>query len=201
MEMDDAKKRRLDNYAYLFVAVVIMGAGFALVFTAPNKITGMATTASQVGNLSVSVATYVACTWTDDSLTVSFGTNLDPSTVVNATKNYNITTNNGTNYFVNNSMLSNVQVNISIRGTDLTSGANVLGVGNITWKSNITISNSTQMIPANDIDLTAAYDTANHIASFLPRGSAAYFRLWLAVPASQTAGSYNGTYTQLCEQA
>jgi parallel beta-helix repeat protein len=130
----------------------------------------------------------------------SFGSTVIPGTAVNGTLNY-ADANNGTMYNISNT--GNVNENITQWGTNMTclSGGcsgDYIDVGNMSWKSNVTASNGTNMIYANKIKMTATEDLANPIATNLAPTSAAWYRQWLATRSNQGGGSYNGTYTQQC---
>src|SRR3989338_7644886 len=124
---------------FALVAVALLFVNWTI---GPSGITGLATSASQRGNFSATISTYVACTWSNAALDVSFGTSLDPSsTDINGTGNYEFTsgpTTNGTMYNLTVDTLTNVPVNVQMLGSDLTSGSNTITVGNITWSSSST---------------------------------------------------------------
>jgi len=103
----------------------------------------------------------------------------------------------------NISNTGNVNENITQLGTNMTciSGGcsgDYIDVSNMSWKSNITASNGTDMIYTNKIKMTATYDLANPVASNLPPYNISWYRQWLATRSNQGGGSYNGTYTQQC---
>lgn len=186
----------------LIVIILLVIGGYFLFSDA--EITGRATTDSQVGNLSASIQTLIACTWSDVSLSVSFGSNLDPGTNdLNATNNTNNNAgaDNNTYYNVTVDTLSNQIANITIRGDHLISGANTIGVGNVSWASNSTAANGTNMVAASSNELLIAYDDTNQVAGDEAIGSTVYYRLWLDVPSGQVAGTYAGNYTMQCEAA
>jgi hypothetical protein len=186
-------------YVILFVAVLVFS-NLAIYYLIKNSITGYAITDAQVGNLSVGVQTYVACVWSDDTLSVSFGSELDPGqSDINATENYALG-GDGTAYNVSSSLLSNVNVDIKIKGADLVSGANRIGVGNVTWAS-ASEANGAGLVPASSFALLTDYDEVNKLATNLVAGDASYFRFWIDIPSGQVAGTYVGNFTQLCEQA
>jgi hypothetical protein len=106
----------------------------------------------------------------------------------------------GTAYNVSSSLLSNVNVDVTIKGADLVSGANKIGVGNVTWASSST-ANDAGMIPASSISLSTDYDIGNKLATNLAGGEASHFRFWIDIPSGQVAGNYVGNFTQLCAQA
>jgi hypothetical protein len=163
------------------------------------KTTGYAS--SHVGNLSASITTYLTCTWSDASLDVSFGSNLNPGTNdINASKNYN-ETGSVTSYNVSVDVLSNVQANLTIKGENLVAGINSIGVTNVSWASNTSDGNGVNMIPSQSIALTNSLNTANKIAENEPVGSTVWYRFWLDIPVGQLGGNYKGNYTMQCEQA
>jgi hypothetical protein len=191
------------HYVVLLVAVVVLA--FAVAFLIGNdtssNITGFAT--SQVGNLSAGVATYLSCTWSNDALQISFGSNLNPGTFdINATQNYNVTApNNITFYNVTVDTFSNVAANITVKGENLVSGANTIGVTNLTWASNATAANGTNMVPGNSIVLNTSYNLATPVGANRPTGSTTHYRFWLDIPNGTVSGSYTGNYTMQCAQA
>ncbi|MDP3741962.1 MAG: hypothetical protein Q8R15_01470 [Candidatus Micrarchaeota archaeon] len=198
---------RPTNFYSLALLLIVLVAG--VFYFAGNNfrlsgITGLATTASQSGNFSAGVNTYVACTWSNAALNVSFGSSLDPGANVNATGNYNLTARsvtNGTNYNVTVDTLSNVDVSIAMRGVNLTSGSNVIQLGNLTWQSNSTVADSNYMNSSGANQLNATYDTLHPLASSAAPGSTIWYRFWLNVPSGTVAGSYAGNYTQQCSQS
>jgi hypothetical protein len=183
-----------------FIALIL--ALYLYVPAFKNEITGLATS-SQVGNLSLDITTYIACTWSDAALNVSFGTNLNPGrNDYNGTKNYD-QPGNGTAYNVTIDPLGNKQVNISVKGDHLISGINKIYIGNVTWFSNTTASNGTNMIPVGSKVMLTSYDknTTNWVATNLDITNTTWYRFWIDLPAAQIAGSYLGNYTMLCEEA
>lgn len=193
------------------VIVVLLIVSLALIIyisvdkISDSKITGMATSDSQVGNLSVGVLTFLACTWGNDGLAVTFGTSLDPNTNnTNATRNYIFNGSaviNGTSYNATVDTLSNVAANFTLLGDHLVSGANTIAIGNVSWASNSTIANGTNMIHLNEINLTTSYDNANKVGSNIAVDSSVWYRFWIDVPSTTTAGTYVGNYTMQCTQA
>lgn len=211
------KKKRVFNYNILIVLLLMFSLGFFYLYgLLPDlSITGYQT-ANQVGNLTVGVATLVACTWPNAVFNISFGDSQNPGTTVNATRNFdnpNISFAgvppkdlfNGTSYNVTIAATTNVPTNITMRGRHLVSGANVIGVTNVTWASNVTRSNGTNMLPvgstlSNAINLTDTLNTGFPVGGLLNAGSSAWWRFWLDIPAGQTAGQYVGNFTQQCAQ-
>jgi hypothetical protein len=190
------------NVIYILFAIIIVVLVLVIIslYLKSQGITGNAVTDSQVGNLSASIQTYVACTWSDEAMNISFGTNLDPGTNdINATKNFN-DSEAVSLYNVTVSTLSNVNVDVTIKGADLESGANVIDVANVTWQSNNTSPNGTNMIASGSHPLGTTYDVVNKLADGLGEGNTAHFGLWLDVPDGQISGNYIGNFTQQCAE-
>jgi len=191
----------------ILALIFMLGFGLYPLFTRLGQsrsemsgITGMAT--SQVGNISAGIATFLSCSWSNDALNISFGSNLNPGTNdTNATGNYLDATTTGTAYNVTVDTLSNTQANISMKGENLTSGANKIGLMNVSWASNTTISNSSNMAPTLSTRLNNSFDTANWLAANEAIGSTVHYRFWLDIPNGTVAGSYVGNYTQQCQAA
>jgi hypothetical protein len=164
-------------------------------------LTGFAT--SQIGNFSANVATYLACTWSDPALSITFGSNLNPGDLdINATGNQNVTyVGNYSMYNVTVSTISNVQANITMLGADFVSGSNLIGVNNITWASNSTQGNATNLVPSSSTQLNISYNQQQKVAVAESIGSTVWYRFWLDIPNGSIAGSYTSNYTQLCSQA
>lgn len=193
------------HYFTLIIALSLILAGvlFLTIRGHPDgsTVTGFAT--SQVGNFSAGVATYLSCTWSDSALGVSFGSNLNPGTNdINSTGNYNASySGNWTMYNVTVDSLSNVAANITIRGESLVSGSNIIGVTNITWASNTTAGNGSNLAPTGSIVLNQTYNEVNKISSGETVGSSVWYRFWVDIPSGAVAGSYSGNYTMQCSQA
>jgi len=205
--------KRLNFYHYISIVLIILVVGLGFSYFKYNYklnedlLTGY-TVSSQVGNLSATVATYIACTWSNAALNVTFNGTLNPGdTDKNASRNFYevfALDSNGprhTSYNVTIDTLSNVAGNITIKGLDLISGSNAIGIGNVTWISNSTIGNATNMIPSNSIALATDYDTTNKVGSSVAVGSSVHYRFWIDIPSAQVAGNYIGNYTMQCAQA
>lgn len=179
-------------FAGIFIIALLI-----FIFTSGVDLTGHATNDAQVGNLSASVQTYIACTWSSDSLDVDFGSLLNPGTNnINATGNDLMAP--GTSYNVTVSPLTTSTVNVTISGNDLIDGANVLGVGNVTWVASSTSATDVAMIEGNSIAMTGS---PTNIASDAASGSTNHYRFWLDIPSSIVAGNYVGNYTINCQEA
>lgn len=199
------EKRKLEEHNNLVLVFALLIVSLLLLYFTPsllpeegNAITGFA--ASQVGNLSVGVATYIACTWSNPALTVSFGSSLNPGTNdTNASNNY-AGLFGATFYNVTVDTLSNVQANITMKGEDFISGANKIAISNVSWTSNSSYDNDngSNMKIASAVALTNIFNNNTPIAAYEPIGSTAWFRFWIDVPASTVAGTYLGNYTQQC---
>jgi hypothetical protein len=178
----------------LGIIMIIVGAVSIFVGT---KNTGFATSDSQVGNLSASVQTYIACTWSNSALAVDFGPSLNPGeNDIEATENDALV--NGTGYNVTVDPLTTSNVNISISGNDLVDGGNSIGIGNITFDSSTADADDAGMVAAGSTPVTTS---AQIVQSDVASGTTAYYRFWLDVPTGTVAGSYEGNYTIQCEQA
>jgi hypothetical protein len=183
--------------AYCLIAVIILTVAVGAMFfvNRSNQITGQVS--SQLGNLTAGVDTYISCTWSNDALDVSFGTGLSQGATLDAVGN-NLSVGLGTLYNTTVDDLTNVDIELNIRGTDMISGANIIGVSNVTWASDPDSNNAAGMIVGNSIPLTTSYDTVNPVMSGVTRGAVAHYRFWLSVPGNQIAGAYVGNYTQQC---
>lgn len=194
------QKRANLSLILLLIALILLAALYFISYKA--EITGFASQ-SQIGNMTAVITTYVACTWSDEAMNVSFGTNLNPGiNDYNGTKNY-FEQYSGTSYNVTVDPLSNKVVNMTIKGDHFRSGANSIYVGNTTWFSNTTYANGTNMIPTNSKVMLTTYDknTSNYIGVNEPIGSSVWYRFWLDIPAAQISGTYVGNYTMQCEEA
>jgi len=175
----------------IFIALIIF------IFSSGSDLTGHATSDSQVGNLSAGVQTYMACVWSSPTLNIDFGNSLNPGTSdINGTDNYIMSP--GTGYNVTVSGISTSNANITILGNDLVDGANVIGVGNITWQASTTSNIDAALVPTGSNPITGAVvDIATNIAP----SSATYYRFWMDVPSDSVAGNYVGNYTIECKEA
>lgn len=183
---------------YIFGIIVLL---LGIAFTAFNfydvKHVGFATTDSQIGNLSASIQTYVACTWSDNSLDVDFGSSLDPSTNdINGTDNDLLSP--GTGYNVTVDTLTTSNVNITILGNDLVDGSNIIGVGNVTWAVNNSDNDGANLIPGGSTSITGS---EVNIGSDVAPDITLHSRYWLDIPSEAVAGNYVGNYTLQCFQA
>jgi len=186
-------------YYLIVIAVVFLIIIFYSVsYSKPLMITGFATTDSQLGNLSVGVQTYMACTWSVNTLNVSFGTSLSPGqNDTNATGNYD-QAGNGTAYNVTVDLLSTSNADITITGNNLTDGANIINIENVTWQSNTTAANGTNMVPDGSTSINVS---EVDIITNEPTNSTVWYRLWIDIPNNTVAGTYEGNYTLKCAEA
>ncbi len=197
------RKEKVVSFVFvLIIAVLLFGVVYVLFQPPKLEMTGHAVTDSQLGNLTVAVQTSIACTWSDSTLNVSFGSSLDPGTVGgNATGNYNMSPpnpTNGTMYNVTVDVLSTSAADITITGEDLVYSGNILKIGNVSYAVNSTNFTSIYMNYSESINITtSAVDMIVNEAV----GSTAWYRLWIDIPAGVVAGSYIGNYTLQCEQA
>lgn len=186
------------NLHYLLGLLIVAVGMFVFGGVANFATTGYATSDSQVGNLSASIQTYMACTWSNPTLDADFGTMLNPGTDdINATENYALA-GSGTGYNVTVSGLSTSNANITISGNDLVDGGNVIGIGNVTWQASLNANNDAAMVPAGSTPISGA---ENNIASDVNPTNTSHFRFWLDVPGTTVAGNYVGNYTIVCKEA
>jgi len=151
------------------------------------------------GNLSVSVETLIACTFSDDAFNVEFGL-VDPGTTGNnATENYNPPPTGQTNYNITVDSLSTVDVNITIKGTDLIDQPNLIGVTNVSWQANATKDSSSMIYDAASLKrLNTDFDQVDKIGAEVVPGATRFWRMWIDVPSLTVAGNYSGNYTLRC---
>lgn len=147
------------------------------------------------GPFTFNTTTSVVCSLSQSE--IDFGS-FSPGVNVNATLNF-AGPDDGTLYNVTTT--SNVNVNITNKGTNLTSGADYIPVSNVGWQSNATNATGSNMIYSSHVDLTEDYDYANMVASNVSENSAIWLRYWLSTVSDQTPGVYAGNYTLKCEQA
>ena len=175
--------------------------------------------------------TALACTWSNDALNVTFGYGSSPSlsqgAVYNASKNFEgyigagtqTAGVNWTTYNITADSTNTVAVNITISGSHMQAGANILGIGNITWMTNETNGNGTDASGQHNftymgennfegfnLSLIADGDPKlalrnRNFSNNLAIGSTAWYRFWLRVPENQIQGTYVGNYTMTCAAA
>ena len=203
------EKREAESHSNTILVFALLILSLLFLYFTPSMlpsmgrgaITGYAT--SQVGNLTGTVATTVACVWSTPALSVSFGTTLTPgNNDTNATLNYaGGVPVSATYYNVSVDSLSNSNVNITIKGEDFISGVNKIAVSNVTWVSNVSIANSTLMSPTNSIVLTSSFNTTSPVGFNIAQPNTVWFRFYMDVPPGAVAGAYVGNYTQQCVAA
>lgn len=178
---------------YLYTALVIMTlAGFLMGHFI--KMTGYQV---QTGNFTANVISAVACTFSTDALNVSFGDRITSNSNYNATKNF-FDGRNHTLYNVTADSTNTVDTNISIKGNHFVSGSGTFGIGNISWTSNTSQANGTNMLYPGTANISTSYDTTNLIAISLTAGSTVWYRMWLRLPSGTQEGQYKGNYTLRC---
>jgi len=193
-------KKSLEGIVPLLIIMLVFGVAVGYYGLPGTTPTGAAGISTSTGNLTVSVATVVACTFSDDALDVDFGVELIPgSTGNNATKNFAANPGNGTNYNITADLLSTTAINITIRGTDLLSGANVIGATNVSWQSNGTRNDSSMIYAAGDIKrLDTSFDIVDKIGFNVTPGETRFWRKWVDIPSLTVGGNYTGNYTLRC---
>jgi len=93
---------------------------------------------------------------------------------------------------------TNIHVNITISGTNLKYGVNTLGIGNVTWASNKSFGNGSNMNYSNGRELFLTTDLVQSVGQSVGPGNSTFFRFWVDIPSGQIAGNYNGSYTMTC---
>ena len=236
-----SSKRGFVTILTLFFLFILLGFFIGYFFTSDSgvyRITGAPT--STIGNFTANVVTGLACTWSNAALNVSFGLGLSQSlsqgSIYNASKNFEGYTGGGaqnaginwTHYNVTADSTNTDSLNITIEGAHLLSGANVLGLTNITWMSNESNGNGTDSAgnihnftylgsfnssigPGTNFEgfnLTLIKDgdpklaTRNrNFSNQLTAGSTSWYRFWLLLPKNQVQGTYTGNYTMECAAA
>jgi len=177
-------------YRTILVVVLVISLGM-LFFENASAITGNATEGSTSSEVTI-----------QSFLSIQMSANLSagiifndvatlPATDVNATENYNGTS-SSTLYFINVSTDSNSAVDFCLKadGGLNTTGGDLIGLGNETYSTNVTTSNSTIPDILNDLSMTTSFFKS---ASNTPVGGANYYRFWLDVPAGQATGTYNNS--------
>ena len=89
-------------------------------------------------------------------------------------------------------------MNITISGTNLKYGVNTLGIGNVTWASNKSFGNGSNMNYSNGRELFLTTDLVQSVGQSVGPGNSTFFRFWVDIPSGQIAGNYNGSYTMTC---
>ena len=163
------------------------------------SITGLAGLSESSGNLSVSVETLIACTFSDDAFSVEFGT-VDPGTTGNnATENYNPPPSGQTNYNITVASLSTVNVNVTVKGTNLIDQSNLIGVTNVSWQANATKDSLSMIYASSSLKrLNTEFDQVDKIGVEVVPGDTRFWRMWIDVPSLTVAGNYSGNYTLRC---
>jgi len=176
------------NWYNLILIAIIVGSLVMLFLANVNAITGNVTEGSTSSE--VTIQSFLAMQMSSNlSAGIVFeNVNVLPAVNVNASKNYNGTSNSSL-YYINVSTDSNSAVDFCLRadGGMFNAGLDEIVLGNETYSTNVTTSNST--IPAlTETAMTTSYfKNANNIAI----GSANYYRFWLDVPAGQPTGTYD----------
>src|SRR3989338_8817181 len=181
-------------YLYAALAIITL-AGFLMGHFI--KITGYQV---QTGNFTANVISAVACTFSSHALNITFGDDIDPGKAYNATRNFVDNLNHSWHNITIDST-STVNANLSLKGNDFISGGNVIGIGNVSWGSNTTHQNGTNMVYPGTANISTSYDATNLIDSNEEPGSPVWHRMWLNIPSGTTAGQYKGNYTIRCVEA
>lgn len=178
------------GYNGILIGILIISLGL-LFFANASAITGYATEAVTTSN--VTIQKYLAI---DPSTDLETGIVFEeilalPITNNNATNNYDGPS-NATKYYINVSTDSNTQVDFCILANAglTTDSADVIGLGNETYVTNVTTSNMTIPDVSNEISMTTGYIEA---ATAVPVGNTSYWRFFLDVPVGQASGDYNNS--------
>src|SRR3989338_4642820 len=155
---------------YFYIAIIIVTAvGFLLGYF--TKFTGY--DVGQTGNFTAYVISGVACTFSNDALNITFGDSIEAGSAYNATKNF-VGNRDYSYYNVTADSANTVDMNITIRGLHFLSGNKVVGIGNVSWSSNTTDANSTNMKFPGTATISISYDTTNPVTSNAAAGSTAW---------------------------
>jgi hypothetical protein len=175
---------------YDFVLVLIIVFSISLIFVEQFKIHGFAVEGDVPSNVSISKALAIDfSTYLTEG--IQFGEiNVLPLENVSAVYNYN-GTNNSTQYFVQISPDSNINIDICLKadGNLMSSGLDEIGLGNESYsyanETNLTIPSL-----SNEISFTTEYVLAG---TNLEEGTRNYYRFFLDVPSAQASGTYNNS--------
>jgi hypothetical protein len=175
----------------ILVLIFLLSIFMILVVNSPVRITGYATSASTVSN--VTIAKYLSISVSQNlSSGILFGTvNSLPAIDQNASHNYDGAS-YGTSMYVNLSSDSNTKVDFCVgANSDLTDSinANRLGVGNETY-SNATTTDTITPLLINQYPLNTSYVKAGANVS---QGESIYYRFWLDIPSGTSSGTYNNS--------
>ena len=176
-----------DFLVAFFLVVFVVFLSLAIMST----LTGYATESSTLSN--VTISKYLAITLSGNlTRGITFGSvSALPSTDVNATANNNSA--GLSTMFINVSTDSNVVVDFCNKangGLYDPSGPYTIALGNETYLNSSTASAAVPGPPTSSVLLTTSY-----VKSSAPtaQGNVTYFRFWLDVPASTSAGDYNNS--------
>ena len=181
---------------YLIIMILSVLMFISLLFVG-NNFTGY--DSAQLSNLTANIVSAIACTFSNDALNVSFGDAITAGSNYNASKNF-VDLHTNTWYNITIDITSSSNLNVSIKGTNFISGSNSVGIGNVSWSSNTTSSNGSNMVFPGNANISNSYDVNNLIASDAVSGSVAYYRMWLRLPSGTSGGQYSGTYTLRCTE-
>ncbi len=151
-----------------------------------------------VGNFTVNIGNSISCTVSNAALNISFGTSLSTNKNYNASQNYGYRS-EGTAYNITNDIISTNSINVTIKGSHFVSGSHVLDISNVSWASNESVPNGTNLLYPGFANLTTNFDTDHPVITLASPGNTTWYRLWVHIPTSQDAGSYGGNYTLQCE--
>lgn len=161
-----------------------------MIFAPKLEITGYATEGSAVSN--VTITSYLSIEMsTNLTEGILFGNVTElPATDINASHNYDGTS-SGSTLYLEVSTDSNTNVDFCAMANDdlISSGLDIIGVGNQTYSNSTTTDAGTPDL-ANQSSLTKSYVKSG---INVEQGGKLYYRFWLDIPAAQPAGTYNNT--------
>ena len=181
----------MDRSVYRGILITLVVASLLMIFFQNSGfVTGHVSQGSTFSN--VSIQKYLAISFSTQLANgIYFGSVASlPATNINGTQNY-AGPSNATQYYLSVSNDSNTQVDFCVKvNAGLTDpAADVIGLGNETYSTNVTSSNMT--IPALvETPMTLNYTKA---AEKVAVGQDSYWRFWLDIPAGQASGDYNNS--------
>lgn len=180
----------MNNSYYRAILIAILTVSVLLIgFESAYAITGKATLSTESN---VTINKFISISFSDElaDKILFEEVNFLPAVNVNATGNYNVTT-NMTEYYVLVANDSNSGIDLCIRAdSDLTnSDLDVIGIGNESYAHSIA-SNATFPSVFNETALTLVYAVAGEN---IPIGGQNNLRFWLDVPTGQASGVYNNS--------
>lgn len=182
------------SYATVLLVVLASIAAFTMLPAGVVEITGaQVVNDSTVFVSEVNITAYFSVAMSENlSDGISFPLSQPGLINLNATDNYANTTNNGTTMYLVISTDSNVDLDMCINASDMTTSASdVLAISNMTYSYYYNETNITRPLgPAGATEMTNS--PVKTLTNMIP-GTSNYYRFWIGSPASQPAGVYNNT--------